>query len=453
MNLVEKYPDLQLLLDSSFYLGKFFAYPLYSRGSLNVIGLGQGVPQSNAIAKLFQSFGERAYGWKYTCPKQEKGHNFFVDMSLLDHKNTNALKRVLFSGSLNELISTNKHFLSPLYKEDHVKMIRDLEAQLLEIVKESPTTLKLYPQEQPWNNVFRHFRSVREASQEISTITQRIAWLAQAFQVPCDIFGQVGQILGTLKPEVAKVITDDQVKKAVYEYNSFVGAPPYTDAWNYNFVTEAEFDQKRIEDMKEQVMKHCYLIPGFEIIDLRPVQHVYVSDGGFALSSDAFNHPDNPNKVDVYYENGFRSQEPTNHKFTSPVLYDGEAWRIYFKVAGKDPLRKTCFVYFATPGQFAAAYEKARPELVKDFQPWSDLLFISSSWCERNGSRDKEAGNGINLQTPHLKRIALWQWIVGPMISNCRANGIDIQIGVTVNGYSDRLRVEKVSALLQSKGF
>ena len=221
-------------------------------------------------------------------------------------------------------------------------------------------------------------------------------------------------------------------------------------------VTPEECNFDRIADMKTQVLNHCKFCPQLEILDLRPVQLIYYSDGGFGHTPDALNLADSKMVIGytkseiVYGKNDKDLTDKGAQKIASPIIYAGEAWRIKFKLNNTDVLGDN-WVYFATPEQFVEAYGNTRPELLGDnWTTWSDLIFIASHWCARNGSEDKEKGN-INLQTPHRQRLGLWHWILGPLMAKIRQNGVALQ-GITVsNGYEDKARLAKLAAIVGKK--
>jgi len=206
---------------------------------------------------------------------------------------------------------------------------------------------------------------------------------------------------------------------------------------------------EEIEKMKEQVLHHCRFIPNLEIKDLRKISLVYNSDGDFANTADAVNHPKTKRDIVWSAKEGYHVV-PVNKdlgpQWARPVIYVGEAWRIYFTIGGVDYLQNN-FVNFVTPEQFLDCYTKLRPDLIEEgWKPWSDLIFISTDWCERNGARVKQTTGAIDLQSPHQKRIALWQWIIGPLAGKCLQNGKPItSLGLqVVNGADHSSRLKKM---------
>ena len=179
----------------------------------------------------------------------------------------------------------------------------------------------------------------------------------------------------------------------------------HRNSWNHDYPSEKEFEDTT--EMYLKVVEHCKDIPGFQIISLRKRDLAYYSDGSYLSSPDAY-----PKTYKAKLENGYQVSGGG-----SPLLYAGEAWCLYFNVAGKDYLNGN-HVYFATPDQYVAAYKEGRPDLVpEDWKPWSDLIWISSDWCERN--RNKSLDSGINLSTPNTRRLSLFCWIVGAFLQHC----------------------------------
>jgi len=184
--------------------------------------------------------------------------------------------------------------------------------------------------------------------------------------------------------------------------------------WNSDPPSSIEFEDNT--EMLAQTKKHLSLIPGLEITYLRKKNLVYCSDGGFSVSPDA---------ADKSYQPSF-----TKERISRPILYSGNAWEIRFTIDGKDYIRNN-HIYFCTPDQYVASMkEMGRGDLVgKDFVPWSDLLWISSDWCERNGSRNYN--EGIDLSSPNHRRLPLYQWILGPFFQKCIESGL----GNPLEGY------------------
>jgi hypothetical protein len=177
------------------------------------------------------------------------------------------------------------------------------------------------------------------------------------------------------------------------------------NSWNHDYPSEKEFEDTT--EMYLQVVEHCKNIPGFQVISLRKRDLAYYSDGSFTSSPDAY-----PKTYAKKLDNGF--QVLGNG---APLLYAGEAWCLYFNIAGKDYLGGN-HIYFATPEQYKNAYKDGRPDLVPEgWEPWSDLIWISSDWCERN--RNKTLDSGINLSTPNTRRLSLFNWIMSAFLQHC----------------------------------
>jgi len=211
-------------------------------------------------------------------------------------------------------------------------------------------------------------------------------------------------------------VTDEQrtalLKEASKNYKQ-------EDYWIISSPNEVEFEDNSA--MLEQVREHCKGIPGFEVVYLRKHIAAYVSDGSMECTLDAVNYHtpklsihteyDNQNILRVLYDKNGSG---------SPLIYFGECYQIYFTIGGKDVL-EGCRILFATPEQYYAAYSKLRPDIVDNFVPWSDLLFIGSSWCQRN--RLKSLDKGYNLQTPKSSPRSLYAWIVDSAFSRIYGNG------------------------------
>jgi len=232
----------------------------------------------------------------------------------------------------------------------------------------------------------------------------------------------------------------------------------FQNTWNYNPPNKMVFEPNI--EMYDKVMEHCADIPGFRITYLRKVELLYMSDGDMEYTPHAINHPKYSNKVIEIYENeyGIRDHRivdraaniPVYNILTAPVIYLGEAWLIKFLVFNKDLLRD-CRVYFATPEQFYRAYENTRPDLLEGFEPFSDLMTITSDWCSRN---DPTAtyGAGIDLYSPWSQRQSLKAWILGPAIAK---NMTDLSFKVksvskvrNFNGYYERDRLHVIEKKL-----
>jgi hypothetical protein len=178
------------------------------------------------------------------------------------------------------------------------------------------------------------------------------------------------------------------------------------NCWNYDPPNEVEFEDN--SEMLEKVKQHLSMIKGLEITYLRKRMLAYYSDGAFAASPDA---------APEWYHPPFL----TSH-VSDPLLYSGEAWSLHFTINNKDYQRNN-FIYFCTPDQYVKAMMSMyREDLVENWEPWSDLIFISSDWCERNGKVNYN--DGIDLSTPHRRRLSLAAWILGPFIQKCVEDGL-----------------------------
>jgi len=202
----------------------------------------------------------------------------------------------------------------------------------------------------------------------------------------------------------------------------------FLNTWNYNPPNKIVFGPNT--EMYDKVMEHCKDIPGFSITYLRKVELLYMSDGEMEHTPHAINHPDYSDKVIEVYENeyGIRDHRVVNKEqnipvdctLNRPVIYLGEAWLIKFLAFNTDIL-KSCRVYFATPEQFYKAYENTRPDLLEGFEPFSDLMTITSDWCSRNDPTSTY-GEGIDLYSPWSQRQSLKAWILGPAIAKNMTN-------------------------------
>jgi hypothetical protein len=232
----------------------------------------------------------------------------------------------------------------------------------------------------------------------------------------------------------------------------------YLNTWNYNPPNKIVFGPNT--EMYDKVMEHCKDIPGFSITYLRQVELLYMSDGDMEHTPHAINHPDYSDKVIEIYENeyGIRDHRvidkdkitPTTYTLNRPVIYLGEAWLIKFLVFNRD-LLKDCRVYFATPEQFYRAYENTRPDLLEGFEPFADLMTITSDWCSRNDPTSTY-GEGIDLYSPWSQRQSLKAWILGPAIAK---NMTDLSFKVKMidkvknfNGYYERDKLKIIEKKL-----
>lgn len=194
----------------------------------------------------------------------------------------------------------------------------------------------------------------------------------------------------------------------------------------FNTMPASTIDRTDNKEMLKKVREHLKNLPGIEITYLRKVYLCYLSDGNSSLTPDRINA-----RSKLAYDNTIpidknplllvtnKSEKPGYCVVNYPCIYLGEAWQVGFTVGGVDYL-KGCKVFFTTPETFEREYKKHRKSLVKGFKPWSDLIFICSDWCERNGT--KNYSKGIDLQTPHQKRMSLSDWIIGPFCQHAQTN-------------------------------
>jgi hypothetical protein len=223
----------------------------------------------------------------------------------------------------------------------------------------------------------------------------------------------------------------------------------YRSGWNRDYPTYLEFEDN--QEMLERVKEHLAPIPGLKITYLRKRWLGYFSDGGFSLTPDAING-NKTGKVIKYLQGNFDQPlqladgSKSQDDIGQPCIYLGEAWVMHFTVDNKNVLGNGNLVAFATPEQFVKAYENARPDLLEGFIPWSDFIFISSDWCERNGSTNYS--KGIDLQTPHQRRMSLLHWIIGPCASRCLRHGMPFQGLQVLNGHEHAGRIEKLKGMV-----
>lgn len=209
------------------------------------------------------------------------------------------------------------------------------------------------------------------------------------------------------------------------------------NCWNHDAPHIIEFEDA--SEMRAKLEKHCSMIPGFKVTMLRKRRLAYFSDGQMKLTPDAINHPD------FGYGVSFKNREHVVHKGQGtchePCIYLGDAWACRFEINGVDYLGGNV-VYFATPEQFEAAFRGVRDDLVPEgWTPYSDLIFISSDWCERNGQTNYD--KGFDLSTPNNRRLAVWQWILGPLNSRTlQYTGKPISGFQVSNGYDRRAKID-----------
>jgi hypothetical protein len=205
------------------------------------------------------------------------------------------------------------------------------------------------------------------------------------------------------------------------------------NCWNFDPPNEVEFEDN--SEMLEKVKQHLSMIKGLEITYLRKRMLAYYSDGAFATSPDA---------APEWFVPPFMG-----HYRRNPVLYSGEAWALYFTIDNKNYLGSN-LIYFCTPEQYVKAMTSMhRGDLVENWEPWGDLLFISSDWCERNGAANYNIG--IDLSTPHRRRLTLANWILGPFVQRC----IQYRLGNPLKGFatvvSPKLNRDRWQAVAEAK--
>jgi hypothetical protein len=165
---------------------------------------------------------------------------------------------------------------------------------------------------------------------------------------------------------------------------------------NYTPPDEIEFEDN--SEMLEKVKQHLRLVKGLKITYLRKRMLAHYSSSSFKTSPDAA-------------PKGYYPPFITD-KVKSPLLYSGEAWALHFTINDID-YQEDNLIYFCTPEQYVKAMTSmGRPDLVKNWKPWSDLLFISSDWYE-----------DTNLGSPSSRKLSLAAWVLGPFIKGCIKNG------------------------------
>jgi hypothetical protein len=201
------------------------------------------------------------------------------------------------------------------------------------------------------------------------------------------------------------VISKEDKKKVIKKANRYWRP---RNCWNYDPPNEVEFEDNT--EMLEKVKQHLSMIKGLEITYLRKRMLAYYSDGAFVTSPDAA-------------PKGYHPPFLISH-VSDPLLYSGEVWALHFNISSKDYQRDN-FIYFCTPEQYVNAMTSmGRPDLVKDWKPWSDLIFVSSDWCERNSKSRYGDEDEIDLSTPNRRRLSLATWILGPFTQKCIEDGL-----------------------------
>lgn len=100
-------------------------------------------------------------------------------------------------------------------------------------------------------------------------------------------------------------------------------------------------------------------------------------------------------KPDPDYPGRSVTADDINH--SRPLLYDGPAWVLSFKLDEQFPAYGGCHVYLDDDGNF-----------------------LCSDWCQRSGRDVKENGGGIDLQ---VAEYTLAGWITGPCIKRAARGG------------------------------
>jgi hypothetical protein len=219
-------------------------------------------------------------------------------------------------------------------------------------------------------------------------------------------------ISGVQPPVISKEDKEKVIKKANRYWRP-------RNCWNYDPPSEVEFEDN--VEMLEKVKQHLSMIKGLEITYLRKRMLAYYSDGAFVTSPDAA-------------PKGYHPPFLISH-VSDPLLYSGEVWTLHFTINSVD-YQNDNFIYFCTPEQYVNAMTSiGRPDLVKNWKPWSDLIFVSSDWCERN-SKSKYSDE-IDLSTPNRRRLSLITWILGPFTQKCIEDGIGnpLEGSATITSY------------------
>ncbi len=102
-------------------------------------------------------------------------------------------------------------------------------------------------------------------------------------------------------------------------------------------------------------------------------------------------------------------------------------------------------VYFCTPEQYYDAFKDTRPDLVENFEPWSDLIWISSDNCQRKNAENY--GRFVDMQTPNFKRLSLYEWIITDLVGKYAQQYGEIDIVERYNGNNHAVRLSRLAAL------
>ena len=468
---IDKFAKLLPLILHTAYLSR--SEPRSGHPNWTYIGyIWVGIHYSSAFLKQFKcmEMGLTLYpdsmNGKFVKDPLSKKSDCVFDLGLLE--DTDLSKTALPDGNLGltgflTLVATGKHPWSELLTggastlQTILDKANELDLLVLEAVTEyqkiaSPTETKITSYDISENYQSKKFRlSHGFAKVEYDEDVRRMLFNINQLIVAVNMVNSKSASEFPETPNGNRVPLDDQPVDKGLLAKQVLGNWRARNAWNSDVPTVIELDKDRIEKMKDQVLAHCKLLSGFEIVDLRPVNLAYFSDGSYTLAADAINQPKSGYSVKRDAEGKHvvvkGKQDTTASK---PCIYCGEAWRIYFQFGGKDYLAGH-YVYFATPEQFVDAYKTARPDLLgDDWQPWSDLIFISSDYCERNGAHAKDTGKGIDIQTPHQKRVALWQWILGPFLGRCayNKNPVHTMQVIALNGYENKTRLANAMVAL-----
>jgi len=213
------------------------------------------------------------------------------------------------------------------------------------------------------------------------------------------------------------------------------------NTWICDPPTSLEFGDKRA--MYEALNKH---LDGLGIIvtglSLRNI--VYMSDGNFELSPDAYPRtykcpanfycPEWHDRED--YESIYNVLWTSDWRHRRPMLYAGQAWCVTIAPPGTKVFAPDLHIYFAEPDQYINAYKNIRPEFAEEFEkdPWGDgFIFICSDWCQRNGTANYH--RGIDLLTPRRRHCSLREWITTDYVQRAAKLGIKL-LGATVYHYN-----------------
>lgn len=226
-----------------------------------------------------------------------------------------------------------------------------------------------------------------------------------------------------------------------------------TGTFNAVIPSMCEFDFDEREVVFEQIRKHLAQFPAIQLIDIAKKYICYTSDAGslrWELTPDAVNQPRFNRHFDLEQdEHGiyhYKMKEGCNSSERA-IIYIGECWAVYFTVGGEDVLKGNR-VFVATPKQFKKAYQGLRDDLIpEDWEPWSDFMFISTNWCERNGNVNY--GRGIDLSSPHQRKLSLFGWIIGPLSAKYLQDRGKPMAGINISNGNDRaLKLSRLAEVM-----